>query len=91
MTDKQQIIVSSKAPLLRQPTIVDEIIKQQINQLKQHTPNFIWFICVPNIKVPTAMQQMEIRFGKEIAEARIKQLEEVKKFKEAVLIDLNKK
>lgn len=72
MIDKQQISVSSKAPLLRQPTIVDEIIKQQINNMKQSTDGkFIYFICVSNIKVPTAMQQMEFRFGKEIAQARI--------------------
>lgn len=70
MTDKQQISVSSKAPLLRQPTIVDEIMKQQINQLKQHNPNFIWFICVPNIKVPTWQQMLEFRYGNRISKVK---------------------
>lgn len=51
--------------------------------------------CVPNIKIPTAWQMMELIYGEEIVKARREAMEKhdkkVKESKEAVLINLNNK
>lgn len=80
MTDIKEINFNSKLSLLKEPTIVDEIIKQQTNQLKQSTDGkFIYFICVPNIKVPTWQQMLELRSGTTINEITKQAREHFKK------------